>query len=292
MISLLVVLWQRSDGQLLSAAQTIFAPENPTFSTEFKGFVAIVGTMVAYFAAVMINFSDFSRYTRSRRAMLLGNLTGLPLNMVLFSALALLITAGAAVVFGEQITNPAAIVERSDSVILGLIAAVTFFLATVSINLVANFIPAINGIANLAPSVLNARRAGWITSLFALVIGGLWVSVISQIGITGFVNTLGATLAPLYGIMIADYYLVRRQRLVLADLYSRDPNGSYAFTDGWNRKALIAFAVAAVFSVSTVWVDVLANLSGYAWLLGAALGAVIYLALSRSTAAQARLQTT
>ncbi|MCV2218177.1 NCS1 family nucleobase:cation symporter-1 [Thauera sp. Sel9] len=286
MIALLVVLWQKSDGQLLSAAQTIFAPENPSFSTEIKGFIAIVGTMVAYFAAVMINFSDFSRYTRSRRAMVLGNLAGLPFNMMLFSGLALLITAGAAVVYGERIINPTEIVARADSALFSVIAAITFFCATVSINLVANFIPAINGIANLAPSLINSYRAGWITSLLALVIGGFWVGFISTVGIAGFVNTLGATLAPLYGIMVVDYYLVRRQRIVLADLYSTDPAGAYAYRRGWNQKALIAFGAAAVFSVATVWIDFLADLSGYAWLLGALLGGVIYGLLARGMVAR------
>ena len=139
--------------------------------------------MVAYFAAVMINFSDFSRYSKNQRSMVLGNLAGLPANMILFSALALLTTAGAAVIYGEKITNPSTIVERADSALLSVIAAITFFAATVGINLVANFIPAVNGIANMAPRVLNFKRAGWVTSLFALVIGGLWVSFISQVGI-------------------------------------------------------------------------------------------------------------
>jgi NCS1 family nucleobase:cation symporter-1 len=230
---------------------------------------------------VMINFSDFSRYTRSRRAMVLGNLAGLPANMILFSALALLTTAGAAVIYGEKITNPTDIVARADSALLSVIAAITFFAATVGINLVANFIPAVNGIANLAPRKLNFQRAGWITSLFALVIGGFWVGFIGSVGITGFVNTLGATLAPLYGIMVVDYYLVRRQHIVLADLYSTDPAGTYAYTGGWNTKALIAFGLAAVFSVSTVWVGALADLSGYAWLLGALLGGALYGVLTR-----------
>lgn len=284
MIGLLVVLWQKSDGRLLEAAQTIFAPAQPTFSSELNGFVAIVGTMVAYFAAVMINFSDFSRYANGRRSMVLGNLAGLPANMILFSGLALLITAGAAVVYGEKIVNPTAIVERADSALLSVVAAITFFAATVGINLVANFIPAVNGIANLAPRVMNFKRAGWVTSLFALVIGGLWVGFINEVGISGFVNTLGATLAPLYGIMVVDYYLVRRQRLLLRDLYSTDPAGQYAYTAGWNRKALVAFAVAAVFSIATVWVDALADLTGYAWLLGAFLGGLVYGVLTRPEA--------
>ena len=276
MIGLLVVLWQRSEGALWADARTIFAPENPTFASEASGFVAIVGTMIAYFAAVMINFSDFSRYSRDTRSMVLGNLAGLPLNMVLFSALALLITAGGAGLYGEALTNPTDIVERADSTVLSLIAAITFFAATVGINLVANFIPAVNGIANLAPSRIDFRRAGWITSALALVIGGFWVGFISTVGIAGFVNTLGATLAPLYGIMVCDYYLVRRRHLVVEELYRNDAGSRYHYSGGWNRTALLAFLVAAVFSVAAVWVPAMAALSGYAWLIGALLGAVLY----------------
>ena len=279
MIGLVIVLWQKSDGQLLSQAQTIFTPENATFGSELSGFIAIIGTMVSYFAAVLINFSDFSRYARDRRAMLLGNLAGLPFNMILFSALALLTTAGAAVVYGEAIVNPTLIVERTDSVVLSVIAAITFFAATVGINLVANFIPSVNGIANLAPSRISFRTAGMITSGFAFVIGGLWTSAISEFGIAGFVNTIGATLAPLYGIMIADYFLQRRQELDRGDLYDLN-GGRYHYGNGWNSAAMIAFACAAVFSVATVWVPFLADLSGYAWLLGAFLGGAIYMAIS------------
>lgn len=275
MIGLVVVLWQRSDGQLLAQAQTIFANPEGTWSTELAGFVAIVGTMVAYFAAVMINFSDFSRYCRNKRAMTFGNLTGLPFNMILFSALALLTTAGAAVVYGEALINPTEIVERTDSVILAIIAAITFFAATVGINLVANFIPAVNGIANLSPGRIGFRAAGLITSAIALVVGGFWTSFISQVGIDGFVNTLGATLAPLYGILIADYYLLRKQQLKVDDLYETR-GGIYHYGNGWNDKAVFAFAVAAVFSVAAVWVPFLSQLSGYAWLVGAALGGIIY----------------
>lgn len=275
MIGLLLVLWSKADGQLLSQAQTIFANPDGTWATEFSGFVAIIGTMVAYFSAVMINFSDFSRYAKNKAAMKMGNFAGLPLNMILFSALALLTTAGAAVVYGEAITNPTEIVEKTDSVLLGIIAAITFFAATVGINLVANFIPAVNGIANLSPEKINFRTAGLITSGFALVIGGFWTSFISEFGIGTFVNTLGATLAPLYGILIVDYYSVRKQELKLADLYNMH-GGEYRYGNGWNEHALVAFATAAVFSVATVWLPFLSGLSGYAWVIGAILGGVVY----------------
>ncbi|THD81559.1 NCS1 family nucleobase:cation symporter-1 [Aliigemmobacter aestuarii] len=280
MIGLVVVLWIKSDGQLLSQAQTIFANPDATWGTEFKGFIAIFGTMVAYFAAVMINFSDFSRYAKDKPAMVRGNLAGLPFNMILFSALALLTTAGAAVVYGEALVNPTEIVERTDSVLLAVVAAITFFAATVGINLVANFIPAVNGIANLSPSTIGFRKAGLITSGFALVIGGFWTGFISQFGISGFVNTLGATLAPIFGIMIVDYYLIRGQKLKLDDLYNED-RGTYRYGNGWNDHALVAFGIAAVFSVATVWVPALGQLEGYGWIIGAVLGGVIYLVRAR-----------
>ncbi|WP_335949413.1 NCS1 family nucleobase:cation symporter-1 [Salipiger bermudensis] len=275
MIGLVVVLWQKSDGELLNATATIFANPDATFLTEFNGFIAIVGTMVAYFAAVMINFSDFSRYARTKSAMKTGNLAGLPFNMILFSALALLTTGGAAVVYGEAIINPTEIVERTDSVLLSIIAAVTFFAATVGINLVANFIPAVNGIANLAPQRISFRMGGLITSIFALVIGGLWTSFISAFGIGGFVNTLGATLAPIFGIMIVDYYWHRKQTLDRAALYTLD-SGQYHYGNGWNAPAVKAFAIAAVFSIATVWVPALGFLNGYAWVIGAVLGGLLY----------------
>nr|WP_309747685.1 MULTISPECIES: NCS1 family nucleobase:cation symporter-1 [Rhodobacterales] len=282
MIGLLAILWVKSDGQLLSQAQTIFVNPDATWGTEFTGFIAIIGTMVAYFAAVMINFSDFSRYAKDKSAMVKGNLAGLPFNMILFSALALLTTAGAAVVYGEKITNPTEIVARTDSVLLGVIAAITFFAATVGINLVANFIPAVNGIANLSPSTISFRKAGLITSGFALVIGGLWTAFISQFGIGGFVNTLGATLAPLYGILIVDYYILRKQELKRDDLYNMQ-GGDYHYGNGWNDHALVAFCIAAVFSVATVWVPALGQLSGYAWIIGSILGGVIYYMRSRKS---------
>jgi NCS1 family nucleobase:cation symporter-1 len=98
--------------------------------------------------------------------------------------------------------------------------------------------------------------------------------LISAIGITGFVDTLGALLAPLYGIMIVDFYLIRRQRVVVSDLFSLKESGTYYFQNGWNKRAMTAFFLAAVFSVATVWVPALANMAGYGWLIGALLGGV------------------
>lgn len=283
MIGLLIVLWNKSDGLLLTAANTIFEKESATLSSQIHGFFAIIGTMIAYFAAVMINYSDFSRYAKDNKSMVVGNLVGLPFNMIFFSALALLITAGSFVVFGERLTNPMDIVERADSTVLSLIAAITFFTATVGINLVANFVPAVNGISNLAPKKLSFKKSGIITSFFALIIGGFWVSFISNVGISPIVNTLGAILAPVYGILVVDYFLIKKQNLDIDSLYDESEKSKYYYDNGWNKKTLLSFFIGALFSICTVWIDALSNLSGYGWIIGASIGAVVYYFSARET---------
>lgn len=165
--------------------------------------------MVGYFAAVVINFGDFARFVSSEAEMRKGNLWGLVGNVVFFSFITLMITGGTIAIFGEYIADPTAMVAKVDNILLTVIAAFAFFAATVGINMVANFIPPAYDLANLLPSKIDFRMGGLITAIFGFVIGGLWVSVITQMGLFPFVNTLGAILAPVFGIMIADYYLTQ-----------------------------------------------------------------------------------
>lgn len=277
MIALAVYIWMIAGNGLFAELGTIFAGSGGGV----LAFLGVVGTMIAYFAAVVINYGDFSRFVRSQGAMRLGNFLGLPVSLAIFSFLAMWITAGCAAIFGTTLTNPTEIVAEVDSFALTLIAAVTFFAATVGINLVANFIPPAYDLANLAPSRISARTGGFITAAVAFFIGAFWVAFISRMGIATFVDTLGAVLAPLYGILVADYYLVRKARLELADLYRADPDGIYHYARGWNPRALVAFAIAAVFSIATVYVPSLGALTGFAWLLGAVLGGAIHVFLMR-----------
>lgn len=281
MIALMLMICYKAGPSLLSELGSIFRGTGEYAAGPVAAFFAVVGTMVAYFAAVVINYGDFARFVKNEKHMTAGNFLGLPVSLAFFSIIALVITAGTVVVFGETLTNPTDIVARVDNLTLTIIAALTFFAATVGINLVANFIPPAYDIANLAPARISARTGGFITAAIAFFIGALWVAFISQVGIAGFVDTLGAVLAPLYGIIVADYYLVRKQHLDLQDLFSAEAGSTYYYEGGWNRKAMIAFAIASVFSVASVWAPSLGSLSGYAWLLGAVLGAALHYLLMR-----------
>lgn len=281
MIALLVAIWMRAGGALLDAVANVFTSDDKQGMAAVGAFFFVVGTMVAYFAAVVINFGDFARSVKSDKDMRVGNYTGLVFSLALFTFLSLFITAGSYVALqggtGTPLTNPTDIVALVDSVPLTVLAAITFLLATMGINVVANFIPPSFAFSNINPQKISFKTAGLITSIFGFFIGALWVVAIEGIGIATFVNTLGAVLAPLYGIIVADYYLIRHRRLNLNDLYSTDPNGQYYFNKGWNTRAIIAFTIAAIFSVSTIWLPALKGINeGFAWLIGAALGGIFH----------------
>ncbi len=210
-------------------------------------------------------------------------LSGFRLNVAFFAFIALFLTAGPAIVFGEHVTNPTEIISRIDSLPLTIVAAATFFAAIVGINVVANFVPPANDLSNLLPSRISFRTGGLITSGVGFVIGAFWVSIIAEFGISHFVNTLGAVLAPAYGIMIADYYIVKKARLNIEQLFSSDPEGAYYYIRGWNSNALIAFILAGCFSVLAVWLPALQFLNGFAWLLGALIAGLVYGLLMAST---------
>ncbi|MEM7443094.1 MAG: NCS1 family nucleobase:cation symporter-1 [Pseudomonadota bacterium] len=276
MIALLVILWLRAGSDLLTETGAIIEGQGTYPGGNFAAFVAIVGTMIAAYAPVILNYCDFSRYVRSERDMRIGNFLGLPLNLAFFSLIVLLTTGGVAVVFGERLTNPTQIIGRVDNLTLTIIATLTFFVATIGINVVANFVAPANDLSNLLPSRISFRIGGLIAASLAFIVSALWVSAIAEFGIAKFVNSLAALLAPAYGILIADYYLVRKQRLDIEAMFLSNPEAAYFYTKGWNRRALAAFVVSAVFSLLAIWVPALASLQGFGWLIGVFFGGLIY----------------
>ena len=280
MIVLMIVIWMEAGSGLLDGVGKIFNGVGNYEGGPIAAFFAIFGTMVAYFAAVVINFGDFSRFVRNEKEMRKGNLWGLVGNIVVFSFIALMVTGGTVAVFGETLTNPTDMVARVDNWFLTVVAAFAFFTATVGINMVANFIPPAYDLANLMPQKIDFRIGGLITAITGFVLAILWVSVISQLGIFPFVNTLGAILAPVYGIMMVDYYIIKKRELDIQDLFSTDSGGKYYYNQGWNNRALVALAIAAIFAIATVWWPALSILSGYGWIIGAALGGGLHYLMS------------
>jgi len=295
MVVLMIAIWAKAGGGLLTEVGNIFSGGARSGGFEglgsFGAFLAVFSIMVGYFAAVVINFGDFARFVKNEDEMKKGNLWGLVGNVVFFSFITLMITGGTIAIFGEYIASPTDMVAKVDNLLLTIVAAFAFFAATVGINMVANFVPPAYDLANLIPSKINFRVGGLITAAFGFIIGGLWVSTITKMGLFPFVNTLGAILAPVFGIMITDYYIIKKQKIDVDDLFSDKKTGKYHYNDGFNGKGMLAWVLSGYIAVGTVWPNILvfglddffANLGGgggYAWMIGAALGAVIHLAIS------------
>jgi nucleobase:cation symporter-1, NCS1 family len=239
--------------------------------------------IVAYFAALLLNFGDFSRFAKDERSMKVGNFLGLPVNFIVFAIITVIVTAGTVKVFGEAIMDPVAIVERIGNPWVVAIGSITFIVATMGINIVANFVSPAYDISNLYPGKIDFRRGGLITSILSVMVCP-WLFVSSPHAITIFVSIFGAALGPMFGIMVADYYLVKRQQIVLNDLYTMSPNGSLHFENGWNTRALFALAGSAAISIGLSLAGaygLMINLGDWGWLIGAVLGASFYIALMR-----------
>ncbi|MGW2721727.1 NCS1 family nucleobase:cation symporter-1 [Streptomyces sp. NPDC001492] len=244
----------------------------------FAAIAAIAATWVTYFAALFLNFGDFARFTPDVKTLKKGNVWGLPVNLILFSLVAAITTAAASKVYGEVILEPAKISAKFDSTALVLLAALTFAVATLGINVVANFVSPAFDFANVAPKYVTFRRGGLIAAVIALLLYPLhpWDNAPS------FVNAIGSTMGPLFGVLVVDYYLIRKTQLNVPALYQED--GEFRFQGGWNVRALVAAAVGSVFSsILPVYgpSGYGANLGPYSWFIGVAVAGVIYLALSR-----------
>jgi NCS1 family nucleobase:cation symporter-1 len=160
------------------------------------------------------------------------------------------------------------------------------------INIVANFVSPAYDISNLYPEKIDFRLGGLITSILSVLVCP-WIFVSSPQAITIFVSIFGAALGPMFGIMVADYYLVKRQQIIVEDLYTMSPDRSLYFEGGWNRMALIALAVAGSTSIGLSLLGaygVITNIGDWGWLIGASLGALLYTALMRRREAPALSQ--
>lgn len=243
----------------------------------FWALMAVGATWITYFAALYLNFCDFSRYASNREAVTRGNLWGLPVNLILFSLVAGVTTIAAFQVYGEVMLHPEQISAKFDSWVLAAIAALTFAVATLGINVVANFVSSAFDISNVFPNQIDFKKGGYIAAAIALV---LYPFAPWEGNAAHFVNAIGATMGPLLGIILVDYYLVARGRVNVQALY--EAHGEYRYQGGWNLNALVATGCGAVFSTLLPNFTTLlpAWWGTYGWFFGVAIGGSVYYVLA------------
>ena len=261
--------------------------DNVISKSNISPFLTVFGTMFAYFSIVIVNFGDFSRFVKNENELKKGNLS-LLINLIFFSIFAIFIVIGADIILNKNLqvmdrilVSPTDIIGKFDNIFLSVAALFFILFATASTNLIANFIPSQNCLINLMPSKLNPTSSGLIIGILGFFIGALWVPLLSQIGILSIVDTFGAFFGPIFGIIIADYYLIKEKEIVNKDIFSTNENGAYYFSGGWHLKAIYALLVAFVFSAATIWNPEFRFLQSYSWLIGAFIGFMMHYLLSK-----------
>ena len=286
LISFLIIIVSEHGTILINRFNQLIDTNNIFQKNSILQFISVAGTMFAFFSIIILNFGDFSRYAKNQKELNRGNLT-LIINLIVFSLLSILITLGADTILnrnlsetGKLLTNPTDIIGKFNNTYLTIIALFFILVASMSTNLIANYIPSQNTLLNFLPNKLTLKSSGFIIFFISLFIAVFWLPLLSQIGILSFLDTIGAFFGPIFGLMICDYYLIKKKYIVNKDIFSSKPESSYMYTNGWHIKAVYSVLIGFVFSASTIWNIDLRFLQSYSWIIGAFMTYITYYLLA------------
>ncbi|TBX70764.1 nitrate reductase [Flavobacterium silvisoli] len=261
-----------------------------TRSDFFKFFFPALTGMVGFWATLSLNIPDFTRYATSQNAQIKGQLYGLPTSMTLFAFVGVVVTSATTIVFGTTIWDPVILAGKFDSKVLVSLAMIAVAVSTLATNIAANIVSPANDFANLAPSKIDFRKGGYITGIIGILIFP-WRLIADPSGyiftwLVGYSSLLG----PVGGIMIVDYYFIRKQTLAVDDLYNSQ--GIYRFTKGFNHKAIWALLIGILPNVpgflttikvvdATAFPGWISELYHYAWFVGFGISGLMYYILMK-----------
>ena len=241
--------------------------------------------MVGFWATLTLNISDFTRYASSQRAQVVGQLSGLPSTMTLFAFIGVAVTSATIIIFGEAIWDPVVLVRRFESHTLVFFSMIAVIIATISTNAAANVVGPANAFSNMMPSKIDFKRGGYITGIIGILIMP-WKLIADPSGyIFTWLIGYSALLGPVIGIILVDYFLIRKTELNVEDLYRS--NGIYA---GFNPVAIVALVIGVLPNIPGFLANVglysgsgfIVNLYNYAWFIGLGISSLIYYVLMRN----------
>ena len=261
--------------------------ENFITKSNILPLITVTGIVFAYFSIIILSYGDFSRYVKNETELKKGNLS-LLLNIIIFSFFTLFIVTGADAFLKQDpdnlnriLTNPTDIIGKLDNLLITNLALIFIIIASASTNLIANFIPSQYSLINFAPSSLSLKSSSIIIVFISFLVGIFWLTYLSQIGILSLLDTLSAFFGPLFGIMISDFYLIRKNNLVNKDIYSLESSGEYYYSGGWHIKGVYSLVLGFIFSAATIWNSNLMFLHSYSWIIGAFVAGFTYYLLAK-----------
>jgi NCS1 family nucleobase:cation symporter-1 len=280
-VGLLVWAWPQA-----SVTELLARPGNRPAGASFAGyFFAGLTAMVGFWATLSLNIPDFSRFARSQRAQIMGQVIGLPVTMVLFAGLGVVMTAASAQIVGETVSDPITLIGRIGNPFWVVVSMIIIILATISTNTAANIVSPTNDFQNLAPRFINQTKGVLLTGLIGIALmswellkrlGWLDSDVSLDSLYSNWLIGYSSLLGPIAGIMIVDYFVVRKQHYDLPGLYL--DKGPYP---AWNLSGFVALAVPVALTLVAITTGALQWFYTYGWFTGSLLGGIIYWLMSR-----------
>jgi NCS1 family nucleobase:cation symporter-1 len=253
-----------------------------TFGEFFHFFIPSLTGVVGFWATVALNIPDFTRYARSQRSQVLGQALGLPTTMTFYSFIGIAVTSATAIIFGQAIWDPVQVLARLGNPIAVVIAMLALLLATLNVNVAANLVSPSNDFSNLSPRLISFRTGGLITCVVGVAVFQPWKLLANYSNyIFGWLVGYSGFLGPIAGVMICDYFIVRKKILLVEDLYLAQ--GFYEFSRGINWRAMAALAAGAGLAFVGLIVPSLRVFYDYAWFVGFGMSFAVYWALMRAS---------
>jgi nucleobase:cation symporter-1, NCS1 family len=275
-IMLLFWAWKNAGG----FGPMLAAPSQFTSTADFMKFLipALNGT-VGFWSTVSLNIPDFSRFAKDVKGQAVGQAIALPLTMTLYSFIGIAVTSATVVIYGTAIWDPVQLLSRFGSPIAVVISLLAILLATLNVNIGANVVSPANDFSNVWPRKISFKMGGVITCFMGIAMMPWKLLADHKTLIFGWLGGYAAVLGPVAGIMICDYYLVRRRQLVVNDLYLR--NGIYEYRKGFNWKAVWALVAGAAVALVGLVLPEVRFLYDYSWFVGFAVAFAVYAAVMR-----------
>ena len=246
-----------------------------TFHDFFHFFALSLTGVVGFWATVALNIPDFTRYAQSQRSQMIGQALGLPTTMTFYSFIGVAVTSATAVIFGQAIWDPVQVLARLGNPVAVVIAMLALLLATLNVNVAANLVSPSNDFSNLSPRLISFRTGGLIACVVGVALFQPWKLLANSSNyISGWLVAYSGFLGPIAGVMICDYFIVRKKILLVEDLYLR--RGFYEFSSGINWRAMAALAAGAGLAFVGLVVTPLRGLYDYAWFVGFGMSFVVY----------------
>jgi NCS1 family nucleobase:cation symporter-1 len=238
--------------------------------------------MIGIWSTFAVNIPDLSRFVRSERDQVLGQLIGLPITAIVFTAMSVITTSATILVFGHPIWDPVQLLLALNQTWVLLLGGITIIIATLSVNVAANIMPAAYDLVNLLPRRLNFQRASMLVLLLGLFYAP-WLWFHNADSIFAVLGGIGGLLGPVTGIMLVDYYMIRRQNLSVQDLYRYQ--GAYRGRGGWNIAGVAAFLIGGGAALIGAVVPALHTMYAFSWFIGIVVGAAVYALMASRPAA-------